>query len=343
MDFLSFTALVLFLMFIKICVSQNNGFPLVSTSKGVLRGLKAGRVTKFLGVPYALPPIGNLRFKVSQPYSSWDEVKIATQHGADCAQPYQRSIDFMPPHLYNKLSSIEYSEDCLNLDIYIPGTVEAAKSRPKPVMVWFHGGGYITGSKTLFGIYNGDKLAYLGNVIIVNINYRLAAFGFLPINHSDFDDNVGLWDQNLALQWVQDNIVHFGGDPRQVTIFGESAGGMSVTNHIVSPHSKGLFQRAIVQSGVNLPTSLTVDQGFQYTTLGLAKTLDCPIQPIDDLAKCIQNKTTQELSDASLINIFFPVIDGNFIPDVPETLMRTAKFNKVPLLIGYNSGKCNYL
>src|SRR5215470_13604848 len=222
--------------------------PVVTTDDGAVRGMTAGSVDEFLGIPYAAPPTGHLRWRPPQPPSDWQEIRDATQFAPSCPQP---PTPFAP--------SGTFSEDCLYLNVYtlgLPGGGEDHRlardgdEGGRPVLVWIHGGGLTQeGSSN----YDGAKLAADG-AVVVTINYRLGALGFLA--HPALASrpggpagNYGLMDQQAALRWVQDNIEAFGGDPGNATIAGESAGGLSVLAHLVSTGSRGLFQKAIVESG----------------------------------------------------------------------------------------------
>ena len=210
---------------------------------GEIRGKLDGRVRAFLGIPYAAPPIGDLRWLPPQPPAGWSGVLDATKAGNQCAQARIRD------------QGVAGSEDCLFLNIYAPDTPDKAL----PVMVWIHGGTFLVGSGSQ---YDGRELAERGHLILVTINYRLGPFGFLVNRSLDGADpgqlsgNYGLLDQQAALRWVKDNIEAFGGDPGKVTVAGESAGAISIGLQLVSPGAAGLFERAILESGpfLHLPT-----------------------------------------------------------------------------------------
>eukprot|EP00163_Fabomonas_tropica_P011007 TRINITY_DN2142_c0_g1_i3.p1 TRINITY_DN2142_c0_g1~~TRINITY_DN2142_c0_g1_i3.p1 ORF type:complete len:317 (-),score=67.20 TRINITY_DN2142_c0_g1_i3:80-1030(-) len=214
--------------------------PVRSTVNGPVRGYTSEGVNIWKGIPYAAPPVGDLRFKAPQPAAPWDNPYDATYTREVCPQFKQ---DFV----------MWGSEDCLYLNVYSPEN--ATSSEPLPVMVWFYGGAYIFGDGYELGWYDGRNLARKRNVVIVTMNYRLSAFGFLGLKALADEDpngstgNYGVQDQLLALKWVQANINNFGGDPKQVTIFGQSAGGFSVCWHMVNPASAGLFRAAIMESG----------------------------------------------------------------------------------------------
>jgi para-nitrobenzyl esterase len=211
---------------------------LVRTDRGVVRGVATAAGRTFLAIPYAAAPVGDLRWSAPRPAAAWTDVRDATAPGPACAQAG------LPEELGNPRST---TEDCLYLNVYTP----AGRPRHRPVMVWFPGGGFIAGSANQ---YDGAALARRGTVV-VTVNYRLGAFGFLAHRQLSGEQprlasgNYGILDQQAALRWVQRNAPAFGGDPRRVTVFGESAGGLSVCAHLTSPLAAGLFDRAIVQSG----------------------------------------------------------------------------------------------
>lgn len=215
----------------------------VRVESGVLQGVTSDGIVSFKGVPFAEPPVGPLRWRPPQPAPSWAEVRMADRYGAICMQKLSQDNGVGPPPA---------SEDCLTLNVFAP-TTAAPRGKPQPVMVWIHGGGLVNGSGTA-ALYDGSALAKQG-VVVVTINYRLGRFGFFahPALTAEAPDastaNYGLMDQIAALQWVHRNIAAFGGDPRNVTIFGESAGGVSVNRLMLIAELKGLFQKAIVESG----------------------------------------------------------------------------------------------
>lgn len=215
-----------------------------------IRESSTGRLlNQFLGIPYAQPPIESLRFRKPLPWQPKEgQVReiVATKWASRC---FQVAIPFLEgkPDPYLQDNSPQFSEDCLYLNVWTP--VVTANTKLRPVLVWIHGGGLIYGSSS-FELYNGETLASKADAVIVSINYRLSTLGFLYSDQvADVPGNQGLWDQALALQWVQDNIRAFGGDPEQVTIVGESGGSWSVSAHILSPISRNLFANAILMSG----------------------------------------------------------------------------------------------
>ncbi|MBK7724543.1 MAG: carboxylesterase family protein [Dehalococcoidia bacterium] len=213
--------------------------PIATTRQGTVRGFERHALLYFRGIPYARPPVGELRWAVAQPPEPWDGVRDATEYGPNSLQSSIASDIPLPPQPRRPMS-----EDCLYLNVVTPGL-----SGSRPVMVWIHGGGFTTGSGADFA---GRQLAERG-VVVVAMNYRLGALGSLALpalaDRKGRLTNFGLRDQIAALRWVHDNIASFGGDPDNVTIFGESAGGLSVGSLLGSPEAKGLFHGAIPQSG----------------------------------------------------------------------------------------------
>ncbi|XP_054012725.1 juvenile hormone esterase-like [Hylaeus anthracinus] len=218
--------------------------PVVYTNSGPVRGLISRTVwneveySSFKGIPYAKPPTGSLRFKPPVPVKAWKQTLNAFQEGSVCPQ-----MDMISGDLMGK-------EDCLFLNVFTPKTQFEEQQNLKSVMVWIHGGGYMTGYSNA-SMYGPDFFIE-EDIVLVSFNYRLGALGFLSLDHPRATGNAGLKDQNLVLRWVQNNIANFGGDPRKVTIFGESAGATSVGFHILSEKSRGLFLRSISMSGVPL-------------------------------------------------------------------------------------------
>ena len=211
---------------------------IILTNKGRIKGVQKTNYQCFLGIPYAKPPIGDLRFLELQPMDPWDEIKDATNFGPIAPQNHKD----LPP-----IEQTE-SEDCLYLNIWTP----AADEKARPVMFYVHGGGFLIGTGSRPRL-NGAKLASYGDVVVVTFNYRLGALGFLDL--PNILPNIGIQDQIAALKWVRKNIHAFGGDPNNITIFGESSGSESVVILLSIPIAKGLFHRAIMQSGVANPLS----------------------------------------------------------------------------------------
>ncbi|XP_015791293.1 acetylcholinesterase isoform X1 [Tetranychus urticae] len=286
--------------------SNEDSSLIVTTSYGALRGFKVSVLQRsigvFLGIPYAAPPIGANRFRKPQPLQSWNNIRDATRFGPQCVQ-------FKPNRTYTPWISPEdyMSEDCLYLNIWVPleesgfrmtqsiGKQKRA-SMQLPVMLWIHGGAFFSGSADL-STYDGRILSSFGNVIVVTINYRLGAFGFLNLGTASAPGNQGLHDQVAALKWVQDNIAHFGGDPNQVTLFGQSAGAISVGLHYISPLSSDLFRRGIMQSGAPTVTRLFYEREGAYGRRGL--TLASMVGCLPDDAGANTTNTTSPIFSSS--------------------------------------------
>ena len=318
---------------------------IVTTKYGKLEGLTASypnlpgsftfnSISKFLGVPYAAPPIGELRLKPPQPPKEWKQnIRPATEHGNACVQPAR--YEFFFKRLYN--DNFTYSEDCLLLDVYTPNI-----SLKLPVMVYIHGGAYEGGTSIAFP---SDILALHGVVVVV-IQYRLGPFGFFTTGDAAAPGNFGMLDQVEALKWIKENIGNFGGDPSKVTIFGESAGGASVSLHLMSPLSEGLFHRAIAESGVDLcPWAVQpVSYGLRFAK-ELAQKLGCTVSDHNAMVDCVlkaKDTDIQEASDEITFKFYdyfrwSPVVDMHFLRDTPRNLRKKGRFKELPLMISFNS------
>ncbi|MFO0614850.1 MAG: carboxylesterase family protein [Polyangiaceae bacterium] len=318
--------------------SQGGSAPLtVKTDHGEVKGALEGATRQFLGIPFAAPPVGPLRWKPPADHAPWTAPLDASKTGPQCAQLDPLSGAFVD------LSS----EDCLTLNVWAPSR---PKSEKLPVMVWIHGGGYVLGSGG-DPAYDGHNLSEATGVIVVSINYRLGPFGFLSLPALRAEDasvpssgNYGLQDQRAALAWVKANAAAFGGDPANITVFGESAGGASACQHLVAPRSKGLVARAIIESG---PCDL-VSTKDAADTQGKTFTDALGCKQGDDAAvlACVRGKTTEELAIALPLSKDFisaggatwnPVVDGFELPDRPSALLASGAFEKVPTILGYNS------
>ncbi|KAL9970952.1 hypothetical protein ACROYT_G023418 [Oculina patagonica] len=317
--------------------------PVVETESGAVVGkietLPHGKVVhEYLGIPYAEPPVGELRFAAPKPVKSWSGIKQATEFGASCVQ-----IESLPIPGVDKTQTKMKSEDCLFLNVFVPSSIKPDDKMA--VMVWIHGGGFSYGTSS---VYPGGVLATFNDVIVVSINYRLGVLGFLNIPGTEYKGNYGMLDQVQALKWVQANIASFGGDPNRVTLFGESAGGMSVSLHLISPLSKGLFHRAIMQSGA----SSSPFWCGKVTNTGqlelFAKLINCSLGP--NHIECVRRKTAKKILTAQggltrpkyngTQDVIAPIVDGDFLPDLPETLFKAGHFHPdVDIIIGFNSNE----
>ncbi|XP_017573318.1 neuroligin-1 isoform X3 [Pygocentrus nattereri] len=339
--------------------------PVVTTTYGKLRGFKKelnneilGPVIQFLGVPYAAPPIGERRFQPPEPPVSWPDIRNATQFAPVCPQTILegRLPDVMLPVWFtNSLEVVssyvqDQSEDCLFLNIYVPTEDDIRESgSPKPVMVFIHGGSYMEGTGNMF---DGSILASYGNVIVITLNYRLGVLGFLSTGDQAAKGNYGLLDLIQALRWTSENIGFFGGDPLRITVFGSGAGASCVNLLTLSHYSegnrwsnstKGLFQRAIAQSGTALSSWAVSFQPAKYARM-LAKKVGCNFKDTVDLVECLQKKhykelVEQDIQPARYHIAFGPVIDGDVIPDDPQILMEQGEFLNYDIMLGVNQGE----
>lgn len=300
---------------------------IVSTHKGQIRGIQTPKYQYFLGIPYAKPPKGVLRFQEPQSMDPWDGIKDTISFGPICFQNHK------------ELDPIEQeeNEDCLYLNIWTPATDDKAR----PVMFYIHGGGFLIGAGSRPRL-NGARLASNGDVVVVTFNYRLGALGFLDL--SDIPSNIGFQDQITALKWVQGNIYAFGGDPNNITIFGESSGSESVAILLSIPSTKGLFHRAIMQSGVANPHSYQTEltrKGAEelFSKLHIEKGDLGALQEVP-MNKLIRNqkKIAGTITDGKQ-NPFRPFVDGVIIPEKPYDLIRKGEYSKVPLILGWNESE----
>jgi para-nitrobenzyl esterase len=303
----------------------------VKTNTGAVKGSISadGKVRMFKGIPFAAPPVGPLRWKAPQPVAPWASVREATAFGPRCMQG-----NIFGDMVFRDTGP---SEDCLYLNVWSP-VLEVRKVPLLPVMVWIYGGGYAAGASSE-PRQDGEMLAKKG-VVVVSMNYRLNIFGFLA--HPGLaketgrsgSGNYGLLDQVAALEWVQKNVKAFGGDPTNVTIFGESAGSFSVSGLMASPLAKGLFQKAIGESGAFFGSSLAVKPASEAQLAGEKFASSMGASSIDDL----RAKSAAELLQATLKNPegFAVDIDGVFFPEDPRATYTAGKQAHVPLLAGWN-------
>jgi para-nitrobenzyl esterase len=302
----------------------------VRTTAGEVRGRSRRGVHGFRGIPFAAPPVGPLRFRPPAPVPAWDGVLDATHAGPWAPQlpsPLEKMLGAPPP---------KWDEaGCLTLNVTTP----AADGARRPVMFWIHGGAFVNGAGST-PIYDGTKFVEHGDVVVVTVNYRLGAFGFLHLADvfgADFagSGNLGLLDQVAALEWVRDNIAAFGGDPDAVTVFGESAGGMSIGALLGMPRAQGLFHRAILQSGspafaarADAATAVARD------ILELAG-----ITTVDELetvpADTILEAQGQLMARGDRLDLpFQPTVDGDVLPDLPLKTIASGATGDVPTMIG---------
>ncbi|CAH1180434.1 unnamed protein product [Phaedon cochleariae] len=314
--------------------------PEVDVEEGRLRGgtmvdFDGHRFYSFLGIPYGKPPVGHLRFKAPEPAEPWQGILDATKDGACC---YQREFPDMTKR--------DGSEDCLNLNVFTK-TLPSEHSSPKPVMVYIHGGGFTSGSNK--PSFHGPQYLMTEDIVLVVINYRLAVLGFLSAEDDSLDvpGNAGLKDQTLALKWVQRNIGSFNGDPENVTIFGVSAGGASVHYQILSPTAKGLFHKAICQSGC----ALNPWPYGQRNLLEFVRLIDETVETEKEALEILRKLTIEELyeyqekflDDKPQLGVFAPVIEKPnstaFITKHPIEIITSGEYNQVPMIFSYCSNE----
>jgi para-nitrobenzyl esterase len=301
----------------------------VSVEGGSVQGAVEDGLTVYRGIPFAAPPVGDLRWKPPQPVKPWAGVLQANQFAKACFQS-SAAIPMLD------LPAIEVSEDCLYLNVWTPAKSAAEKL---PVMVWIHGGGFFGGA-TLYDLYSGEELAQMG-VVYVSLTYRLGKFGFLAHpelsaeSPNKVSGNYGLLDQIAGLQWVRNNIAAFGGDPDNVTIFGESAGGISVAALASSPLAQGLFHRAISQSGgfLGLPGEGPLQSLAAAEQSGLEFAKSVAAAALADLRKIAADDIYKASREG------WPIIDGYVIPDEQYKLYQAGRYNDVPILTGTNSNE----
>src|SRR5215472_18593341 len=293
------------------------GGPVTGTANGAVRGVANGAVDEFLGIPYAAPPVGALRWQPPQPVVGWSGVRDATQFAPHC------------PQLPTPFGQASTSEDCLFLNVFTPVHKQAGSHFP--VMVWIHGGALVTGESD---DYDPAALAE-GGVTVVTINYRLGALGFLA--HPALADangqsgDYGLMDQQAALRWVQRNIASYGGNQHDVTIFGESAGGLSTLSQVASPQARGLFDRAIVESGSYNLTQASLSSA-EAAGDAFAAAAGCSSQT----AACLRSLPVSTILANENAGGYTPNINSEVLPETLGAALATGNFNRVPIINGTN-------
>lgn len=333
MKYFSYLIIVLFLF--QSCQSQETIDTVISTDQGEVKGVFNSEtgIYSYKGIPFAKAPAGDLRWKAPQSVDEWEATFEATEFGAICMQgePIPFSMwtqEFIAP-------AGNMSEDCLNLNIW---TKEGVVNSNRPIIVFIHGGGFSSGSGSV-PIYNGENMA-AKDVVFVTINYRVGILGFLAHpelteeSPNNVSGNYGLMDQIAALEWVQNNISNFGGDPNNVTIAGQSAGSFSVNYLVASPLASGLFQRAIAESGAALlpAARLTMDNTLSSAEeRGLDADSSLGVSGVSELRELPADSILKAQGQFGA-----PVIDGYVIPDQIYTLFEEGNYNDVPLLTGWN-------
>ena len=303
--------------------------PIASTTAGKVRGLTREGVHVFRSIPYAAPPVGPLRFRAPVPPEPWSDVRDATKFGPVAPQnpsPLETMMGAAAPVIDER--------DSLSLTVFTP----ALDGARRPVLFWIHGGAFVIGAGST-PIYDGTRFCQHGDVVVVSINYRLGTFGFLHLEQIFGEEfagsgNAGILDQVLALQWVRDNIESFGGDPDQVTIFGESAGGMSVGTLLGMPAAQGLFARAIVQSGGgSFVATSDAATAIAREVLAIAEVETVAELEAVSMETLLAAQTKVAATAASADLPFLPVVDGTTLPQRPIDAVRDG-LGAVPTLIG---------
>lgn len=319
--------------------ARDRGAPVVRLRSGEIVGSWSGEVATFRGVPYAAPPVGELRLRAPQPVEPWEGRRPALSFGPVAPQPVTVIFGGVTP-------LAAQSEDCLSLNVWAPADADGA-----PVVVWIHGGSYSTGSGSVPD-YDGRRWAREQGVVVVTINYRLGALGQMDFSaysteSTPIDSNLGLRDQLAALRWVQDNIAAFGGDPDRVTIIGESAGGNSVTTLLAVPSAKGLFWRAVAQSAH--PTSAHSRERKQEHAERLIRALGFGGPAGATVGEALKSVPVKTLVDAGMalslevarehpgVLLFSPELDAELLPEHPIEAALGGRTLPVPLIIGTNA------
>ncbi|GHC86359.1 carboxylesterase/lipase family protein [Streptomyces flavofungini] len=320
------------------------GWVVVRTDSGRVRGRVTDEGRQFLGIPYARQPVGALRWKEPRPVAPWHGVRAATGYGNRCVQTPSWDPGYEKP---------SHTEDCLALNVYAPegdagdagasrdggaGQARARADGRRPVMVWLHGGGLTAGAGEDIV---PDRFARTTGTVVVTVNYRLGAMGFLASRALDGEasdgvsGNYGLLDQQAALRWVRANIGRFGGDPRRVTVAGESAGGRSVCTHLASPTGRGLFRGAVIESGAYDDCAGRERRQAAGDGTAFAKKAGCP-DPATALA-CLRRKPAKDILAAQAEFDWGPVVGGRFLPVQPAEAFARGGAAKVPVLNGANT------
>ena len=316
----------------------------VETSFGKVRGLRktilGQDVDTFLGIPFAKPPTGDLRFQRPESPEPWKDVLNATELPNSCHQQLDDyNNNFEGAIMWNP--NTEMSEDCLYLNIWKP---TSSHSDQKAVMTWIYGGGFYSGTSTL-DLYNGGILAATSDVVVVSVQYRVGILGFAYLGIPGAPGNQGLLDQQLALEWIADNVGNFGGDRGRVTLFGESAGAASVGLHLLSPLSRDYFRYAIMQSSSPIsPWAVDSPKVAINRTQSVAKLMGCPLSPPKDALQCLRDVDPQQLSEtmwqisdsSCIMTPISSTVDGYFLEQTPLEYVSKGSFKRTSILLGAN-------
>nr|CAB3230114.1 carboxylesterase 5A-like [Phallusia mammillata] len=322
--------------------------PVVCTKLGKIKGLalpkiacgEAKQVFCYMSLPFAKPPVGELRFEPPVKNDPWQGVLDGTKSPASPLQDTRyldNLLQYAPIAFVGDEDPYKLNEDCLYLNVYTNNPDKAANL---PVIFWIYGGAFNMGGAPG---YNASALCALNDVVLVVAQYRVAVFGFFTTGRdTKCPGNMGMFDQLMALEWVRDNVSAFGGNPNNVTIFGESAGAISVNMHVISPLSRGLFHRAISSSGISTTdATMLVDQSMQRKTFldELKITATEPDEILKELKSLESSKLVAALKANPFTTMFMPTVDGKFMPKPSEDLVQEKLFNPVPYIIGFNNSE----
>lgn len=324
----------LFLLLVAPFVS---GDKIITTSNGPIKGttlVRTKNIEAFLGIPFAEPPVGPLRFAKPVAKSSWEDTYDADKLPPACVQATLGLLAVDPEKM---------SEDCLYLNLWVP----QSGSEPKTIMVYIHGGAFMIGSSNI-RLYDGATLAERGDVIVATINYRVGTLGFFSGFINEAAGNMGIYDQLMAIRWIKENAKHFGGDPENIVLFGQSSGAFSVSLHMVSPLSKNYFRRAILQSGSAFHPMYSDKNEILFmgsqaiaTMLGCADAERSLKTNPKDVVECMKNLPAKTFSDTDLMyfrkyGILIPRVGDELLPETPIQLFRKGEFKDTELLLGIN-------
>ncbi|ALG75309.1 carboxylesterase [Azospirillum thiophilum] len=311
---------------------------ITATTKGPVQGVARNEVVEYLGIPYAAPPVGDLRWRPPKEHTPWTATRDATSFGPACAQVTLLGV-FAGPANNN--------EDCLYLNVIAPKDVSSSKER-LPVLFWIHGGGFVDGAGS---DYDASKLAAQGKVVVVTINYRLSLLGFFghPALNKEghLFANYGLLDQQSALHWVKDNIANFGGDPDNITVAGQSAGGASAAFNVISPLTKDMFHKTIIQSSASWLAATPMEVAEKKAT-AFANAAGCGQEDDEATAACLRKlpvDTLMKMSgppEAFGPYVVTPVADGQIVPSGGASAIESGNFNRMPIMNGSTRDEGNF-
>lgn len=326
-------------MFVTMPTSFRSDATRITTTLGDIEGktevINGVTIDIYLGIPFATPPLGDLRFRAPQPMSAWSGVKQTTTQPNCCMQTPDTSFGrFSGVEMWNPNTNI--SEDCLYLNMWIPRNNDTART----TMVWIYGGSFVYGSITL-DVYDGRYLAAKQGVIVASMQYRMGVLGFLYSKSDEAPGNMGLLDQQLGMKWIYDNVERFGGDKNKLTLFGESAGSASTSHHLLAPSSWPYFNNAIMLSSTSLSFWAVETPEYLLNKIrDFAKIMNCEDVSLDKIVQCLRKADASAIQSQqwSLVNknigTFVPTVDGKFLPDYPEKLLSSGSVKKTEVLMG---------